>query len=168
MAVVERRLDAPVDAVASVLADPRTYDGIVVGSRRVRWFDARWPATGTSFHHHVGFGPVAIRDRTTVLSDELPDRLRLAAGLGPLGSADVSFTLTPDGEATRVEMREEGRSGLLDALWSLPLDALTHARNVVALGRLNDLARARHRARNLDGTGSRGAGSGTTGRRRTT
>lgn len=153
MAVVRRRIDAPVDAVASVLADPRTYDGVVVGSRRIRWFDARWPAEGTSFHHHVGFGPIAIRDRTTVLADETPHRLRLAAGLGPLGSAEVVFTLTPDGDATLVEMEEEGRSGLLAALWSPPLDTLTHARNVIALGRLDDLARARHRTRALDHVG---------------
>lgn len=167
MGTVARHIDAPVDAVASVLTDARTYDGVVVGSRRIRWFDARWPVEGSSFHHHVGVGPVAIRDRTTVLADELPHRLRLAAGLGPLGSADVTFTLQPEGDGTRVEMREEGRSGLLAILWSPPVDALTRARNVVALGRLSDLARARHRTRTLDERAAGRTATGATGGRGT-
>lgn len=167
MGVVRRYVDAPVDAVASVLTDPRAYDGVVVGSRRVRWFDACWPAEGSSFHHNVGFGPVAIRDQSTVLADELPRRLRLRAGLGPLGSADVTFTLTSEGDGTLVEMREEGRSGLLATVWSPPIDVLTRARNVVALGRLADLARARHRTRTLDERAAARMATGTTGGRGT-
>lgn len=150
MAVVERRIDAPLAAVASILTDPRTYDGVVVGSRRVRWFDARWPEEGTAFHHHIGFGPVAIRDRTVVVDDDLPHGLRVEAGLGPLGSAEVEFTLTPDGDGTRVAMREDGRSGLISRIWSGPLDAVMRARNRVALGRLDELSRARHRARTVE------------------
>ena len=53
-ATVDRALDAPVGAVATVLADPRSYDGIVVGSRRIRWFDAGWPEVGSRFHHTIG------------------------------------------------------------------------------------------------------------------
>ena len=95
--------------MASVLADPRTYDGIVVGSRRVRWFDPRWPEEGTAFHHTVGFGPVTIRDKTTVVRDALPDELELAAGTRPLGVLQVVFRLAAEGAGTLVEMAEGPR-----------------------------------------------------------
>lgn len=67
MATVERVIEAPPDAVAAVLADARSYDGFVVGSKRIRWFDARWPEPGTRFHHSVGFAVLHIRDHTTVV-----------------------------------------------------------------------------------------------------
>jgi hypothetical protein len=133
-----------------VLADPRSYDGVVVGSKRIRWFDARWPEPGTQFHHSVGFGILHIRDRTTVVRDELPSRLLLAAGMGPLGKAEVDFTLTPTDGGTRVEMREEPVSGPLKALWSPPLAAAMRARNTRALRRLEKLSRARAAVRAVD------------------
>jgi hypothetical protein len=150
MAVVARVIGTPPDAVAEVLADPRSYDGVVVGSKRIRWFDARWPEPGTHFHHSVGFGILHIRDRTTVVRDELPSRLVLAAGMGPLGKAEVDFTLTPTDGGTRVEMREEPVSGPLKALWSPPLAALMRARNTRALRRLEKLSRARAAVQAVD------------------
>jgi hypothetical protein len=160
MAVVARVIGAPPDAVAAVLADPRSYDGVVVGSKRIRWFDARWPEAGTHFHHSVGFGILHIRDRTTVVRDDLPSRLLLAAGMGPLGKAEVDFTLTPTDGGTRVEMREEPVSGPLKALWSPPLAAAMRARNTRALRRLEKLSRARAAVRALDAR----AGGPTAGR----
>ena len=44
IATVARVIGAPPDAVAAVLADARSNDGVVVGSKRIRWFDARWPS----------------------------------------------------------------------------------------------------------------------------
>lgn len=143
MATVERLMAAPLDAVASVLADPRTYDGVVVGSKRIRWFDARWPEPGTRFHHSIGFAVLHLRDDTTVVTDDLPERLHLAAGLGPLGTADVIFTLAAADGGTRVEMTEHPTEGPLKVVWSPPLDAVMAARNRVALRRLEDLAAAR-------------------------
>jgi hypothetical protein len=160
MAVVVRVIGAPPDAVAAVLADPRSYDGVVVGSKRIRWFDARWPEPGTHFHHSVGFGILHIRDLTTVVRDELPRRLVLAAGMGPLGKAEVDFTLTPTDGGTRVEMREEPVSGAMKALWSSPLAAVMRARNTRALRRLEKLSRARAAVRAVDA----GAGGPTAGR----
>lgn len=156
MATVERLLDAPADAVASVLADARTYDGVVIGSKRIRWFDARWPEPGASFHHSVGAGPMHIRDRTTVTVDDLPHRLVLAVGLGPLGAAEVEFDLAADPAdpadpgGTRVTMREDPVSGLIALLWSPPVDLTTRARNARSLRRLEGLAQARARVRALD------------------
>jgi hypothetical protein len=150
MATVDRLVAAPRDAVAALLADPRSYDGIVVGSKRIRWFDARWPDPGTSFHHSVGFALLHIRDATTVVADELPDRLHLATGLGPLGVADVVFILTDEDGGTRVEMTEHATSGVIARLWSTPLDAAMAARNRVALRRLEELAVDRARLRRRD------------------
>lgn len=141
--VTSRHVDAPVDAVASILADPRAYDGIVVGSRKVRLFDPRWPEDGTAFHHTVGFGPVTIRDKTTVLRDALPDEIELAAGARPIGVLQVTFRLAAEGDGTRVEMEEGPLSGPLKLAWNPVLVELTTRRNDVALGRLDDLARAR-------------------------
>jgi hypothetical protein len=140
---VERQVHAPREAVASVLADPRTYDGVVHGSKRIRWFDPRWPEPGTRFYHSIGFGLLHIRDHTMSIADELPDRLHLAVGLGPFGSADVVFRLTAQDGRTRVEMEEHSRSGPLKAVWGPPLDAAMCARNAASLRRLDRVARAR-------------------------
>jgi hypothetical protein len=159
MATVDAVLDAPIDAVASVLSDPRTYDGVVVGSRRVRWFDPAWPAPRSRFHHTVGFGPVTIRDHTEVLSDDLPGRLELATGIRPLGVLRAVFRLAEEHDRTRVEMTEEPLSGPVARIWSWPLETLTRVRNRATLRRLGDLARARAQVRTL-GSGPSGSQHG--------
>ena len=146
-ACVERTIDAPIDAVATVLADPRAYDGIVVGSRRIRWFDPTWPDVGARFHHTLGFGPVILRDHTEVLEHELPARLRLLVHLRPLGSAEVEFRLAPDGDGTHVAMTETPTSGILAATWSPPVAVATHWRNERVLTRLDKVAAGRARSR---------------------
>jgi hypothetical protein len=75
----------------------------------IRWFDARWLEPGTQFHHSVGFGILHIRDRTTGVQDELPSRLVLAAGMGPLGKAEVDFT---HGDRRWDPGRDAGRAGV--------------------------------------------------------
>jgi hypothetical protein len=136
-------LDASPDEVSRVLADPRTYDGVVVGSRRIRWFDARWPDVGTRFHHNVGFGPMVIRDHSEVLEQDLPRRLRLEVRVRPLGRAEVDFRMTPEQDGTRVDITETPTSGLLSATWSPPVAAVTRWRNRRVLDRLEKLARER-------------------------
>ena len=127
-----RTLDVPREAVATVLADPRSYDGIVVGSRRIRWFDPNWPAPGARFHHTLGFGPVTIRDHSEVVTEDLPHHLRLLVHLRPVGSAKVDFRLEAQrSERTRVEITETPTTGPLALAWSPPLAALTRWRNDV-------------------------------------
>jgi hypothetical protein len=110
----------------------------------------------------VGFGILHIRDRTTVVRDELPSRLVLAAGMGPLGRAEVDFTLTATDGGTRVKMREEPVSGPVKAVWPSPLAAAMRARNTRALRRLEKLSRARAVVRALDSrAGGPTAGRGT-------
>ena len=138
-----RTLDVPLAAVATVLADPRSYDGIVVGSRRIRWFDPAWPAPGSRFHHTLGAGPITIRDHTEVVAEDLPHHLRLLVRLRPVGSAEVDFRLTGAGERTRVEMTETPMSGPLALAWSPPLAALTRWRNDRVLARLEEVSTGR-------------------------
>jgi hypothetical protein len=148
-ATVSRTLDAPLDAVVRVLADPRTYDGVVVGSRRIRWFDPRWPEPGSRFHHTIGLGPVTVRDVTEVIDEDLPRSLRLLVHLRPFGSAEVVFRLEAEGSdagRTHAEMTETPVSGVLAATWSPPAIALTHWRNDRVLGRLANVAAGRARS----------------------
>lgn len=148
-ATSSRLVDASPQAISMVLADPRTYDGVVVGSRRIRWFDPRWPEVGTRFHHTIGFGPLTVRDHSEVVESDLPHRLRLAVRLGPLGAADVDFRLTPEPGGTRVDMTETPTSGLLAATWSRPAAALTRRRNNRVLARLEETAGQRARTAGL-------------------
>lgn len=150
-ATVERHLAAGTDAVALVLADPRTYDGVVVGSRRIRWFDARWPEPGARFHHTIGFGPLTIRDSTEVIEDDLPRRLRMIVHVGPMGDAEVVFRVAPRNGGADVEMTETPLSGPMVVAWSLPADLVTRWRNDRVLRRLEKLALGRERTAALDG-----------------
>jgi hypothetical protein len=145
-ATVTRTLGADVEAVTTVLADPRAYDGVVVGSRRIRWFDPSWPAPGARFHHTLGFGPVTIRDHTEVLEEDLPRRLRLLVHLRPVGSAEVEFRLSAEGDRTHVAMTETPVSGALARAWSPPLAAATRWRNDRVLARLEEVAQGRARS----------------------
>ncbi len=106
MATIDRLLDAPTDAVASVLADAR--------------------------------------------ADELPRRLLLTVGMGPVGVAEVEFGLASEGGGTRVTMREDPVSGPIKAVWSPPLAAAMRVRNDRALRRLEKIAGERARIRSLD------------------
>ena len=156
-ATVGRTLDAPPEAVAMVLADPRAYDGVVVGSRRIRWFDPRWPEPGSRFHHTLGLGPLTVRDHSEVVAEDLPRSLRLLVHVGPFGSAEVVFRLTPEGDRTHVQLTETPTSGLLAWSWTPPAVALTRWRNERVLGRLEELARGRARTA---ARGSRPASAG--------
>jgi hypothetical protein len=150
--VVGGEVEAPVDAVAAVLADPRSYERVVDGIRAIRWFDAHWPATGSRFHHTVGFGLLAVRDQAEVLAGELPDRLELALGLGPAGALRVELRLqaSASGRATLVELVEEPSRGPVLRAWSTPVERLIRRRNAEIVRRLGALAADRARVRSLD------------------
>ena len=80
-------VNAPPQIVFDVLADPCAYEHWVVGNKAVRHFDDAWPAPGAEFHHTVGFGPVATKDKTTVVEAEPARRLVLEARAMPVGIA---------------------------------------------------------------------------------
>jgi uncharacterized protein YndB with AHSA1/START domain len=143
MAVNEIHIDTPPERVFAVLADWRSYGHWVVGSRFVRGADPGFPAAGTRFHHQVGIGPLHLNDHTTVLEVDQPRKLILKAKARPLGTAVVDLTMEPDGDGTRVVMREDPGDTLSAFVFNPLTHLLVRGRNEESLDRLKDLAENR-------------------------
>jgi hypothetical protein len=130
--------------VFAVLSDGWTYSDWVVGTTHIRDVDATWPQVGAELHHKAGPWPLSLQDTSTVLLVEPDRRLRLRAGLWPLGEAVVDIQLEAvAGGATRVTMHEQFEQGPLVAARNKINDLLLHQRNVEALRRLGDIAERR-------------------------
>ena len=110
------------------LTDVEAYPEWLVGARHIRRTDDAWPAEGSGFDHTLGWGPVRIHDRTTVVRFAPPHELVLHARMGPLGAARVRFTVTASPDGSQLALEEEPTNGLTRALWN-PL-----TRPVVGLG----------------------------------
>jgi uncharacterized protein YndB with AHSA1/START domain len=134
--------------VFGVLTDPGAYAFWVVGAKRIRGHDRRWPRRGSRFHHTVGVGPAQLSDDSKVLDVEEDKRLVLEARIRPIGTVLVDVELTPKkrGKATKVTMRETARRGPVKRAWNPAFDLVLRVRNVVALRRLKRLAEARSAA----------------------
>jgi uncharacterized protein YndB with AHSA1/START domain len=144
-------IDAPAEIVFSILVDAEGYPQWLVGAKYIRGVSSAWPAVGSSFQHAVGLGPLTIKDSTTISDKAPPHVLVLLAGIGPLGSARVRFTVTPDGnDGCHLSVDEEPATGALKALWNpltRPLVAFgLWGRNAVSLQALRALAEERARA----------------------
>jgi uncharacterized protein YndB with AHSA1/START domain len=136
-------VDAHAQGVYDVLADPTSYEIWVVGNKSIRGYDKSWPTPGSEFHHKVGFGLLATKDKTKALEAEPPRRLVMVVRALPFIRATVSFTLTPEGSGTRVTMDEHPRGGPWEKVWNPALDLLTGLRNAETLRRLKRLAEVR-------------------------
>ncbi|MEW6472823.1 MAG: SRPBCC family protein [Actinomycetota bacterium] len=143
MARNDAMVDAPAEVVFSLLRDPRSYEHWVVGNKRVRRFDPAWPEPRSEFHHTVGFGPLAVRDKTCVAEVDPPTCLVLHARAMPAGVAEVRLDLTPQGAGTRVTITEQPISGPAARFSNPVLDLLVGARNAESLRRLRRLAEER-------------------------
>lgn len=139
-------VDAPAEAVWDILADPLTYEIWVVGNKQIRGYDRSWPAAGSEFHHTVGCGPIATRDKTVSLEAERPRRLVMLVRALPFIRATVALTLEPESSGTRVTMEEHPHGGPWEKAWNPVLDGLTDLRNAETLRRLKRLAEVRARA----------------------
>ena len=145
MSVNEITVDAPPRAVWEVLADPPTYEEWVVGNKEIRDLDPQWPLPGTEFHHTVGFGPLAVKDKTVSLEGQPPHRLVMNVRLLPVGHGIVTLHLAEAGGGTAVRMEERAAGGPMKVLWPV-LDPLIKLRNAESLRRLKRLAESRHQA----------------------
>jgi uncharacterized protein YndB with AHSA1/START domain len=142
MASAERTIELARDAVWAALADPRTYPSWLVGAKHIRAVDDSWPAPGSAFHHRVGFGPLTVDDRTTVMEVE-PERLlvlRIRATFAL--QAIVRFELSDEAGGTHVRFEEEPARRLIGNLVRPVMDPVTHARNAASLDRLARLVGA--------------------------
>ncbi|MBW3556212.1 MAG: SRPBCC family protein [Actinobacteria bacterium] len=136
-------MPASLATVFAVLADPRRYDEFVVGTKRIRRFDPRWPEVGSVFHHTLGMGPLVLRDLTRVVEVTAPHRLVLRAQMRPFAVNRVAFSLNPEGEGTVIEVEEYAIEGPAAALWGPALDRLMWLRNQEMLRRLDKVAQRR-------------------------
>jgi uncharacterized protein YndB with AHSA1/START domain len=143
MAVNEIHIDTSPERVFAVLADWRSYGDWVVGSRHMRGADPGFPAAGTRFHHQVGVGPLHLNDHTKVLEVDQPRKLILKAKARPLGTAVVDMTMEPEGNGTRVIMREDPGDKLTAFVFNPLTHLLVRGRNVESLQRLKRLAEQR-------------------------
>lgn len=141
MAISKRLIPVPVDHIFTVLSDAPRYASFVVGTKRIRHFDPRFPEENTAFHHTLGLGPLFLRDETRVVRVEPPTRLMLKAFMRPFAINEVDFRLTPQEERTLVTVEEHPVDGPATKIWSLPLDAVMWLRNKVLLRRLERLAK---------------------------
>ena len=140
MATNHRFMPVEPESVWAVLADPAGYGYWVVGSKVIRDADEDWPAPGSKFHHTVGVGPLEISDHTESLEARAPQLLRMRAKGRPLGVAQVTLRMTPQGSGTLVRMTERP-DGPSAALSLNPLVHLfTKARNAESLMRLEQVA----------------------------
>ena len=142
MATNEKLIDAPVEDVFTVLADPESYAHWVVGANEVRDYDEAWPEPGATFHHTQGKWPLTIKDTSSVVEVETDRRIVLEVRARPLSVANVELDLIAEDGRTRVRMTEYPTGGLLKLVDNPLLDLLIRARNAIGLDRLERLAEA--------------------------
>lgn len=143
MSVNSRTIHATPEKVWEVLSDGWLYPLWVVGATRMRDVEAAWPQVGAKLHHSVGVWPAVVDDNTEVLEAE-PGRLfKLRARGWPMGEAQVTITLTPSGDETRVQIEEEAVSGPAALVPKPAMDLMIKVRNVESLRRLAFVAERR-------------------------
>lgn len=140
MARNQIHIDVPPGRVFEVLEQPDNYGHWVVGSKHIRDADPNWPEEGSKFHHTIGVGPLELKDNTEVEQVERDRHLVLLTKTRPAGVQRVALELEPEGDGTRVTMREAPVSPGLASLFNLPADLLLRGRNAESLRRLKDLA----------------------------
>ncbi len=153
-ATVERRIDAPPEAVWAVLADGWSYATWVVGTSRIRQVDRDWPHVGSRLHHSVGLWPLLLNDHTEVLSETPGRELELKARAWPAGQARVRIVLEPDGpEATHAVIEELVERGIGASVPMAAQQPMIIPRNRETLRRLALLAEGKHANRTRNGGG---------------
>lgn len=144
MAVVNALVERTPEQVWEVLADGHAYADWVVGTTEIRAVDDGWPALGRSIHYTVGWGPLALRGRTTVRQVEKDTRLGLEADAGLLGSVRIALELDPWGEGTVVVLDEHPLRGPAYWLQSAVSEAVLLVRGRPMLNQLARLVERRH------------------------
>jgi hypothetical protein len=78
-----------------VMEDPRSLSALLLGARKVRRFDPRWPEAGSALHHRTGLASGFRGDRTVVTECVPGERLALQAGTPPMGRFLLTFQFAP-------------------------------------------------------------------------
>jgi hypothetical protein len=144
--VVSRTVNAPPEAVWSVLADGWMYGMWVVGASRIREVDLNWPQQGSRIHHSVGLWPALINDHTEVLSATVGSELLLKARAWPAGEANVRLTIEPArAEHSTIRIVEDVTAGPGRIIPRQARQLLIVPRNTETLRRLGLIAEGRYR-----------------------
>lgn len=106
MIVTEQTFDVGPADLFGVISDPYTYPEWLVGTKQIREVSADWPDPGSFFRHTVGFGPVAIPDRTDSREVVIPCVLELLVRARPAIEAVVRFEITIRDGGSRLRMTE--------------------------------------------------------------
>jgi uncharacterized protein YndB with AHSA1/START domain len=136
------RIPAPLEAVWATIIDPTSYPEWLIGADHMRDVDDAWPAVGARFHHTVGFGPLKVRDHSTLRAIEPMHRLVLGVRATVVVQAEVTFRLRQVGDETELELQEEPDNRAGELLRPV-LDPMTHGRNQLSLERLRDVVARR-------------------------
>ena len=138
MVTSEIEIEAPPQHVWDVLADPHTYPEWLLGAKRIRGADPRFPEPGTSFDHQVGAGPVEVADSTSSIAADPPHRLELEVRARPVGIGRVVFEVEPTPTGSLVRFSEEATGGAAGAVKPVA-EGLAKPRNEESLRRLKEL-----------------------------
>jgi len=141
MTVTRRTFTIPAEHLFQVLIEPETYPSWLVGAKNIREVSPNWPQPGSYFKHTVGFGPLAIPDRTTSRRLEPSRLLELFVRARPLIEATVRFEITDVAGGCELVMTEEPAG--LYKLASPVAQPLIRARNERSLRRLQEATDAR-------------------------
>lgn len=135
---------APATTVFAVLADPRAYDDLLPGGRRVRSFDQDWPQAGSAVHQTLRIGPLGVPEAVEMVAIDEPRAVRLRARLVPLGLHRIDFLLGAEDGGTYVTVESWPVAGPAAKLWNPVLDQMAWARNEEILRRLRHRVVRRH------------------------
>ena len=124
------------------LVDPHIYPHWLIATKNIREVSLDWPSPGSYFKHTVGFGPIAIPDRTTLRDVEAPHRLTLFVRARPVVEAVVHFDVTSSGKTCMLRMTETP-TGIYKLIAPLTRP-LIRARNDQSMQRLAAFIKARH------------------------
>jgi len=142
----EIQIDCTAAEVFDVVSDPSTFPEWLVGAQRIVHVDDNWPDVGSSFRHRIGWGPLRVPGSTTVRRVEPETLLELAAGMGPLGEAVVTFRLSERNGKTTVTIDEGPTRGIAAVAHrgARPLIELAlWGRNQASLETLKDIVESR-------------------------
>jgi uncharacterized protein YndB with AHSA1/START domain len=137
-------VDAATEQVFAVLDDAEAYPEWVVGARRIRAVDRRWPRVGSRFHHALGAPGAELEDSSKIVRREPPHLLELEVRFRPAGVARVILRVKQlrRGRA-RITMTERITGGPLRRLPRIITDPAIGVRNVWSLRRLRRVVEAR-------------------------
>jgi uncharacterized protein YndB with AHSA1/START domain len=143
MATTSIWIAAEPDQVFDVLDDPFAYAHWVVGTRRIRFVEGKWPLPGARIHHAIGIPAAELHDSSVLVSRVRPRRLVLCARFRPAGEAVVQIDVERSDGGSLIHLTETPAGGVLSLLPHLLTEPLIAARNAWMVRRLRQAVVAR-------------------------